>query len=310
MKVAVFGGTGFVGRNLTQALLANGYQVLIVTRNSRRSFTNPGNEVQTLQWQTSLPLSSLGELKDVDAIVNLAGESIGNRRWTNSVKQEILNSRIRITQAIVKAINDGEIKPRVLINASAVGFYGPHADEEITEAEEAGQDFLAQVCREWENAAYKVQDDQTRVVTLRLGVVLGKEGALKRMLLPFRFYIGGPLGNGKQWMSWMHIRDLTRMMIFVLEHPELNGPLNATAPEPMTMKSFCDIIGHVLSKPSWLPVPEFVLRLGLGQMAEMLLHGQRVVPKRVTDAGFVFRFPKLAPAIEDVVKMMSSQTGV
>lgn len=301
MKVAVFGGTGFIGRNLAQELLSQGYQVHIVTRNSGRAPNIPGYGIKTIQWQPSFPLTSIGEMKDVDVIVNLAGESIGKRRWTSSVKQEILGSRIRTTKAIVEAINEGGINPKVLINASAVGFYGPRGDEILTEATDAGVDFLAQVCSAWEKEAFRVRS-LTRVITLRIGVVLGSEGALKRMLIPFRFYIGGPLGKGNQWLSWIHIQDLTRIMVFAIEHPELQGPINATAPEPVPMETFCKIIGHVLSKPSWLPVPEFILRLGLGQMADMLLHGQRAVPKKITVAGFVFRFSTLGPALEDCLR--------
>ena len=231
MKVLIFGGAGFVGRNLTEELLAKGYQVCVVTRNSQKTTNNLRNKVQVIEWDNNNPLPSTNDLNEIDVVINLAGESIGNRRWSNSVKQEILASRIKTTRAIVTAINNHIIQPKFLISASAVGYYGPRQDDEITEFEEAGQDFLAQVCRDWENEAYRVQSDLARVVTLRIGVVIGNEGALNRMAMPFKFYIGGPLGTGNQWLLWIHIQDLTSIIRFLIEHQELTGPINATAPE-------------------------------------------------------------------------------
>ena len=301
MNVLIFGGTGFVGKNLTEELLSKGYQVYVVTRNTPKTANSFDNKVKVIEWDNSLPLSAIYELQEIDVVINLAGESIGNRRWSNSVKREILGSRIRSTDAIVTAINNRTIQPKVLINASAVGYYGPRQDDEITESEAAGHDFLAEVCRDWENQAYKVQSDLTREVTMRIGVVLGSEGALTRMTMPYKFYMGGPLGTGNQWISWIHIQDLTSMIRFVIEHQELTGPINATTPEPVRMSDFSKVLGEVLTRPSWLPTPEFLLKIALGQMAEMLLRGQRVVPQKILSAGFKFRFPKLRSALEDVL---------
>lgn len=301
MKALIFGGAGFVGRSLTEELLTNGYQVCVVTRNRQITVNNLGNNVKVIEWNNNSPLSSIKELQKIDVVINLAGESIGNRRWSDSVKQEILDSRIRTTVAIVTAINNRTIQPKVLINASAVGYYGPHQDEAITEVEAAGPDFLAQVCRAWEKEAYKAQSDLTRVVTIRIGVVLGREGALNRMVMPFKFYLGGPLGTGNQWLSWIHIQDLTSMIRFVIEHQEVTGPINATAPESVRMRDFCKALGKVINRPSWLPAPEFMLKIALGQMADMLLNGQRVVPKKAIDAGFEFQFPMLGSALKDVL---------
>jgi uncharacterized protein len=306
MKVLIFGGAGFVGRNLADELLANGYQVFIVTRNLRKTVNNLGNKVQVIEWDNISPLASINGLQEIDVVINLAGESIGNRRWSKSVKQEILSSRIRTTHAIVAAINNRTFQPKVLINASAVGYYGPRQNEEITELVEAGPDFLAQVCRAWENEVYKAQSDLIRVVTIRIGVVLGREGVLNRMAMPFRFYMGGPLGTGNQWLSWIHIKDLTSMIRFIIEHQELTGPINATAPESVTMRNFCNVLGDVMNRPSWLPVPEFILKIALGQMAEMLLHGQRVVPNKIIGAGFEFWYPKLRSALEDALRNRTS----
>lgn len=303
MKVLIFGGTGFVGRNLTEELITNGYEVYIVTRNHQNTTQAIGKNVQIIEWDINSSLTDIQVLKKIDVVINLAGESIGNRRWTYSVKQEILASRIKTTSAIVNAINSRIIQPKLLINASAVGYYGPHNDEELTEVDEAGRDFLAQVCRAWENEAYKVQSNSTRVVTIRIGVVLGKEGALNKMVMPFKIYMGGPLGTGMQWMSWIHIQDLTSLIRFIIEQPILIGPINATAPESVRMRDFCKDIGKVLNRPSWLPVPEFILNLALGEMAEMLLHGQRVVPKKAIDAGFESKFPGLESALRNVLEI-------
>ncbi|WP_459927570.1 TIGR01777 family oxidoreductase [Desulfosporosinus burensis] len=300
MNVMIFGGTGFVGRNLTEELLVNGYQVYVVTRNPQKTANRLGNKIKVIEWDNISPLSSIYKLQ-IDVVINLAGESIGNRRWTNSVKEEIISSRIRITGTIVDAINNGTIQPKVLINASAVGYYGLREDEEITESEEEGQDFLAQVCRDWENEAYKVQNGLTRVITIRIGVVLGNEGALNRMALPFKFYLGGPLGKGNQWLSWIHIQDLTSMIRFIIEHQELAGSINAVAPNPVRMRDFSKILGKVLNRPSWLPVPEIVLKIALGQMAEMLLHGQRAVPKIILSTDFIYRFPRLKEALDNAL---------
>ncbi|KUO72027.1 MAG: epimerase [Desulfosporosinus sp. BRH_c37] len=301
MNVLIFGGTGFVGKNLTEELFTNGFKVFVVTRNLQKTANDVGSKAKMVEWDNNSPLSSISELRHTDVVINLAGESIGNRRWSNSVKQEILASRIRTTNAIVTAINDRTIQPKVLINASAVGYYGPRQDEEITEIEESGQDFLAQVCREWENEVYKVQNDLTRVVIIRIGVVLGREGALNRMIIPFKFYVGGPLGTGNQWLSWIHITDLTRMIRFVIENQEITGPINATAPGLLTMKEFSRVLGEVMNRPSWLPVPTWMLKIAIGQMAEMLLHGQRVVSNKIIDAGFEFRFSKLKAALENIL---------
>ncbi|KLU64495.1 epimerase family protein [Desulfosporosinus acididurans] len=301
MKVLIFGGTGFVGRNLTVELHANGYQVYVVTRNPSESTNTLEHGVKVIKWDNHSPLTSMNQLPEIDVVINLAGESIGNRRWSKSIKQEILESRIRTTEAIVTAINNRAIQPKLLINASAIGYYGDRQDEEITESEKAGEDFLAHVCRVWENEANKVQSDLTRVVTLRIGVVIGKEGALSRMAMPFKFFLGGSLGEGNQWISWIHIQDLTSMIRFIIEHQELTGPVNATTPYPMRMKEFCETLGEVLKRPSWLPMPEFLLRIVLGQMADMLLHGQRVIPKKLLNTGFEFKFPKLRSALENAM---------
>jgi len=300
LNVIVFGGTGFVGRHLTRELLERGCQVHIITRNRNTAAERVGDAVNLIEWDYNSPLAILN-LPEVEAVINLAGESIGSRRWTAAVKEEIERSRVKTTHAIVTAINNGTLVTPLLINASAVGYYGPCGDEVVTEETKPGEDFLAKVCRAWEGEAYKVNRSKARVVTLRLGVVLGKDSAaLKRMALPFKFYVGGPLGRGNQYLSWIHIQDLTRMILYIMDHPELTGPVNAVAPYPERSRDFSRIIGEVLRKPSWLPVPEPLLRVALGQMAEMLLHGQRAVPRKMLDAGFEFEFPTLKAALAEI----------
>lgn len=302
MNVLIFGGTGFLGRNLTKELISSGYKVTVITRNQRIAADKVGSDVELIEWDHTSPLSSIYDFKEFDVVINFAGASIGNRRWSNSVKQEILDSRINTTRSIVKAINDKTMNPKLLINASAVGYYGPRHDDKITEMEGPGQDFLAEVCRKWEAEAYNVQNELTRVVTIRIGVVLGSQGALPRMVLPFKLFVGGPLGRGNQWLPWIHIQDLIRMLIFVIEHDEVTGPVNGTAPEPVRMDDFSKVLGEALKRPSWFPVPEIILKIALGQMSEMLLYGQRAIPQKVTDLGFKFKFPDLRSALEDAVE--------
>ncbi len=301
MKVLIFGGTGFVGRNLIEELEDNQYQVFVVTRNREKYLESLANKVQLLEWDTVSSLSSIDKLPEMDIVINLAGESLAEKRWTSSVKEEIKDSRVRTNRAIVTAINNSVIEPELLISASAVDYYGPRQDEKITEKEKAGDSFLARVCRAWEEEAYKVQNESTRVVTTRFGVVLGEEGALQRMVLPFKLYVGGPVGRGEQWLSWIHIQDLVKMIRFIMENQDLTGPVNAVSPDPVRMKDFGKTLGNVLNKPSWLPVPEFMLKIVLGQMSEVLLQGQRVYPEKISNTEFEFNFPEVKSALEDVL---------
>lgn len=309
MKILIFGGTGFLGRLLTQSFLDRGWQVTIATRNQGQAAQNLPADVQLIQLHkddAGLPIFdhhavAMEKLQQIDIIVNLAGESIGNRRWSKAVKKEILHSRINTTRFIVNAINQGKFKPKLLLNASAVGYYGSRRDEKLTENDSPGNDFLAEVCQRWEHEAYQVRQEFTRVVSLRIGVVLGHEGALARMILPYKFFLGGPLGNGNQWLSWIHFRDLVRTFNYIIDHSEIVGPVNGTAPNSAKMKDLAQTIGQVLNKPAWFSVPEFILKLGLGQMSEMLLHGQRALPEKLLNSGFSFDFPELKAALENIL---------
>ncbi|HBC91333.1 MAG TPA: TIGR01777 family protein [Pelotomaculum sp.] len=301
MKALIFGGTGFIGKHLCNELLSAGYKVSIVSRNPQKVGLS-GSGAEVVQWSVSAGPLPVELLDDVTVIINLAGESIGNRRWTQPVKEEILSSRVQITQAIVNAIKQQRVLPKVLLNASAIGFYGPRGDAEITESTPTGQDFLAKVCRAWEEEAFQAQTTGVRVVVVRTGVVIGDAGALTRMMIPFRFYLGGPMGTGAQWMSWIHIKDLTRLIRFAAENENMHDAVNAVAPEPVRMKDFCNTLGQVMGRPSWLPVPGFLLKVVLGEMSDMLLNSQRVLPDKIRKEGFVFWFPALKNALEDIIQ--------
>jgi len=287
MRVLVTGGTGFVGRPMCRALEAGGHSVTVVSR-------EPGRvPARSVGW---------GELEKVmsetDAVVNLAGESIAEGRWTAARKRAIRDSRVEATRALVAAIRTASPRPRVLVSASAIGFYGDTGDDEVTEATPAGSGFLADVCRAWEAEALKAESLGVRVVRARIGIILGPGGgALQSMLLPFRAFIGGPLGSGRQWMSWVQRDDVVRMVKTAMENDAITGPMNVTAPVPVRNADFARALGHVLDRPAVLPTPGFALKLALGEMATMLLTGQRVLPAAASAAGYEFAHPELDGAL-------------
>ena len=264
MKIAVSGGTGFIGSALVARLRGRGDELTVLRR---------------------------GETAAADVIINLAGENVG-RRWTRKRKARILDSRVQTTEALVNA------RPRTLISASAVGFYGPRGDEVLDESADGGSGFLAGVTRQWEAAAHRA-DSFARVVIFRFGVVLGRDGgALKQMMLPFRFGAGGPIGSGRQWTSWVDREDVFRAIEWAIDDPAVRGTYNITAPEPVRNRDFARALGRAMHRPSFLPVPGFALRLLFGEMAdEMLLGGQRVVPNRAMREGFSFRYPTLEASL-------------
>ncbi|MCZ6450136.1 MAG: TIGR01777 family oxidoreductase, partial [Deltaproteobacteria bacterium] len=234
----------------------------------------------------------------VDGVINLAGEPIA-RRWTQSQKERIRKSRMDTTRDLVTAIGKAKARPKFLLNSSAVGYYGPRGDELITEDGGPGSDFLSRVCIEWEEEAKKAEAFGVRVIRLRTGVVMGRGGgALAKMVPPFKLFIGGPLGTGRQWMSWIQMEDEIGLMVHLVERPEVMGAINATAPGPVTMKEFCQTLGRVLRRPSWAPVPAFVLRVLMGEMADMVLTGQRVLPGKAQESGYVFKYPNLSEALQ------------
>jgi uncharacterized protein (TIGR01777 family) len=293
MKVAITGATGFVGSRLVEKLLARGDEVLVLTRN----LTAAQQKFPTTQVVQYRPLESgdwQQSISGCDAVVNLAGEPIAEKRWTPEQKQIILESRSIGTQKIVEAINQAASKPQVLVNASAIGYYGISDTAQFDETSPAGNDFLVQVCQAWEAAA---QQTSSRLVILRFGIVLGNGGALAKMIPPFKMFMGGPIGSGNQWFSWVHLDDLVGMILQALANPQLSGVFNATAPQPVRMKDLCHELGEVMGRPSWMPVPGFVLEAMLGDGAMVVLEGQQVLPKAWLAQGFNFQYPEVKPAL-------------
>jgi len=298
MKIVVAGGTGFIGRKLVKILSESGHHVIVLTRNPEgaRKDAHPGARLE--QWDGRTVGEWRSHLSGADAVINLAGESIAAKRWTRSQKDRITRSRVEATRAIIEAMRLAVSKPRVLLSASAVGYYGSVEDGDVTESHPKGAGFLPEVCEQWEHEARKAELLGIRVVILRMGVVLGDDGgALEKMILPFKLFVGGPLGSGKQWFPWVHRDDVVGAALFAIENANLSGPVNVSAPESVTMKQFCAALGDVFHRPSWLPVPGFVLRVALGEMSEMLLTGQRQIPSVLTNAGYTFRHSKLTPAL-------------
>ncbi|GAE36401.1 TIGR01777 family oxidoreductase [Halalkalibacter akibai] len=301
MKIAIAGGTGFIGSKLTTLLTAKGHSIYILTRDpSNRPVQSNVRYVKWLQPDDS----SIQELEGIDAIINLAGESIGSGRWTTERKNRILQSRIQSTQALTDLIKQLSKKPSVLVNASAIGYYGNSYTETFNEASAPVEDnFLSTVVQAWEKEAQKASEYGVRVVYCRLGVVLDRqEGALPRMLLPYRLFAGGSLGDGKQWLSWIHIDDAVRMFEFALENQEISGPFNVTAPEPYQMSEFGKIISRVINRPHWLPTPSFALKVLLGEMSTLVLDGQKVIPEKAKTHGFRYSYPALEPALTNLLK--------
>ncbi|NET59979.1 MAG: TIGR01777 family protein [Symploca sp. SIO2E6] len=303
MKVAITGATGFVGRRLVEQLLLQGHQPLILTRNRTKAVsTFPNLEIVTYtpsksgDWQQAIA--------GCDAVVNLAGEPIAESRWTSERKQEILDSRKLGTQTIVEAIAQTEQRPGVLVNASAIGYYGTSETTSFDETSPSGNDFLAKVCQDWEAEAQKVKEVGVRVVILRLGIVLGDGGgALAKMIPPFQLFAGGPIGTGRQWFSWIHRDDLVNLIIEAIMNPEMAGVFNATAPNPVRMSEFCQALGEVLQRPSWLPVPGLALEALLGEGAIVVLEGQQVLPKKTTSCGFEYKYPTAKQALTEILRM-------
>jgi hypothetical protein len=287
MRVLLTGGTGWIGDAVARALRHAGHDVTIVSR-------QPGRvPAKAIPWD-----GLAAAMPETDAVVNLAGESIAGGRWTDERKAAIRASRVEGTHAIVDAIAAASSRPKVLVSASAVGWYGPRDDEELDETAPAGEGFLASVCRAWEAAALGAAAHGVRTVALRIGVVLGPNGgALGRMLVPFRACLGGRLGSGRQWMSWVHRDDVVGLVLATLASDAYAGPVNATAPTPVRNRDFTAALARAVHRPALLPVPGVALRLALGEMADMLLTGQRVVPKVATGAGYEYRHPDLAVAI-------------
>jgi hypothetical protein len=301
-RVIIAGATGLIGRHLIEALRARGAAVGVVTRDPARAQRLFGDQA------SCYPLADHKQIETgvngATAVVNLAGASIAGRRWTAAYKQLIASSRVDTTNAIVDAIGNCAQKPAVLINGSAVGYYGPHGDERLDESATPVRSFLTDVCLKWEAAADSAAQYGVRVVKNRTGIVLARNGgALAKMTPPFKAFVGGPLGSGKQGMSWIHIDDEIGIIMHALANAGVSGAINSTAPNPVDNKTFSTALGHVLHRPAFMPAPALPLRIMMGEMAdEMLLTGQFVIPKKAIEAGYMFRFPELEPALRDIFK--------
>jgi uncharacterized protein (TIGR01777 family) len=304
MKIAITGATGFVGSRLVERLNQDEYQILVFTRNpdkAKKVFPSSAfPKVEIVQYSPKQSGDWQKAIDGCNAVINLAGEPI-SERWTPQHKQEILESRKIGTQKIVEAIKQAEVKPQVLISGSAIGYYGTSETATFDENSSPGNDFLAQVCQAWEAEAQKVQETGVRLVIVRVGIVLGNGGALGKMIGPFKMFAGGPIGTGRQWFSWIHREDLVNLIITALNNADMKGVYNATAPNPVRMAQFCQILGEVMNRPSWLPVPEFVLELLLGDGAKVVLEGQQVLPKQTQQLGFEYQYPELRSALKEVI---------
>ena len=301
MRVIITGGTGLIGRALVGELAKDGHEVIVLSRSPERVVDFPrGARLEKWDGQT---VQSWGKLVDgADAVVHLAGENLSAGRWTARRKRQIREGRLNSGKAISQAIQQSVKKPAVLIQFSAVGYYGPSGDEWLTEESPPANDFLASVCQAWEASTQPVEALGVRRVVVRSGVVLStRSGAFPRMLLPFRLFAGGPLGSGKQWLSWVHLEDEVRALRFLIENPAARGAINLVA-QPLSNRQFAKVLGKVMHRPAFIPVPAFVIRLLFGEMGTVVLDGQRVASERLTELGFRFRFPEAEAAFIDLLK--------
>jgi len=298
MNILISGGTGFIGSALCNLLVSSGHSVTVLSRKPDKVSTFCGAQVKAIKTLESLPVNS-----QIDVIINLAGAPIADARWTLKRKKLLLSSRINTTRQIIDFISRLTTKPKVLISSSAVGYYGDRGDTILDEESGFHDDFAHNLCAQWEHAASEASDHGVRVCLLRIGLVIGEEGGfLKRMILPFKFGLGGRLGDGQQWMSWIHRQDLINMIEMLINTDHLKGVFNGTAPNPVTNSNFTKTLANCLNRFAIIPAPAFVLKLALGEMSVLLLGGQRVIPKRFLDEGFSFQYETLESALKDVVK--------
>jgi len=301
MRVAITGATGLIGRHLTHRLLERGDEVIAFTRHPDRAAKTLPPAVRPERWEAGSPNMMVEALAETDAVVNLAGEPVLGRRWNRKVKEAIRSSRVEGTRTLVGALGTATERPKVLVSASAVGYYGPRGTDPVDEESNSGYDFLAQVSRDWETQAKKAEALGIRVVIARIGIVLSRRGgALKKMLPPFRFFLGGKVGNGRQGFPWIHIDDVAGILLHGIDNPEVSGPLNLSAPSPITNREFCRSLGRAIHRPSWLPAPAPALRVFLGEVAGMLTKGQFVEPRRTLESGYEFAHPEVDAALTDL----------
>lgn len=293
MRILISGGTGFIGRAVCEQLRPGGHRVTVWSRDPRHAAGMPKG-VHLIQ--------DLAEANDIDAVINLAGQPLVGQRWTARRKQAIRQSRIGTTEKLMRWIATQVNRPHVLVSGSAIGYYGSRGDVPLDESAAPGDDFAARLCRDWEHAAMEAESLGLRVCRLRTGIVLGPQGgALKQMLPPFRLGLGGPIGRGDAWFSWIHREDIARFIVWLIENDDAGGAYNATSPHPLPQREFAATLGRVLHRPAFLPTPRFALKLLFGEGAELLLASQRVLPVHAIADGFTFRHPRLQPALEHLL---------
>ena len=300
MRVLIAGGTGFLGRALTQSLLEDGHEIVVLTRSPHKS---SDARVRFVGWDGKSTTGWGEVVNEVDAVVNLTGENLA-QLWTKRAKERMRSSRVNAGRALTEAIRAATHRPRVLLQSSAVGYYGPRGDEPVTESTGPGTDYLARLVTEWEASTAEVESMGVRRVIIRTGLAFDKrEGVFPYYLLPFRMVIaGGPLGSGKQYVPWLHRDDHVRAMRFLLENDDAKGVFNLSSPNPVRQVELSRALGKVMRRPSFMPAPAFAMRLALGEMSGLVLEGQRQLPQRLLDMGFAFRHPDLVPALEDLLK--------
>jgi hypothetical protein len=310
MRVIIAGATGFIGRALCRELHGD-YEIIALSRDVARAARTLDGQAKAVEWDARTASSWAQYIEGAQAIINLAGEDIGSGRWTQAKRDSIMQSRTNSANAVLDAVHAAPAKPAVVIQASAVGYYGSRDDDVLDEGASSGSGFLAEVVRKTEAIVAKAEKAGVRWVALRSGIVLGHEGGvLPRFMVPFRFYVGGYVGSGRQWVSWISLRDEIRAIRFLMEHANLQGVFNLTAPDPVTMKQFARTLGQVLHRPAWTFVPSLAARLAFGQMAdEVLLASQKAIPKRLLEAGFSFEDPDLRTALEAILRGGNHESG-
>jgi uncharacterized protein (TIGR01777 family) len=303
VKVIITGATGFVGKALSSSLLESGYEVMALSRDQKKAQSVLADKASVIEWDGTTSSGWASTVENADAIINLAGANLSSRYWTSSYKKELWDSRVNAGRAVVQAIMRAKQKPRMLIQASAIGYYGSRKDETLDEHSEKGSGFLADLVQAWETSTEAVEAQGVARLIIRSGVILGKGSIITSLLqLPFKIYGGGYPGSGKQWFSWIHLEDQIRIIRLLMEDSPIMGVVNLASPEPVKMKEFCRVFGKVLHKPVWVRVPAVALKLVLGDMAkETVLASQKIFPKKLLEVGYQFKYPNLEPALADSV---------
>ena len=302
-NIIVTGATGLIGKKLVTSLIEKKFEVIIFSRDVKKAQSIFPGIKEFVEWDYQKPDKWNSRLENADAVIHLAGVNLFAKRWDTNFKRIIKDSREVNTKNLVDAIIHSNNKPKVFISASGIGIYGDRNDESLIENSSSGNDFIADVCKAWEYESLKLNEANIRNVQVRTGLVLSKEdGALKQMLPAFKFFVGGPLGNGKQWASWIHIDDIVGVYLYALENDKISGPINAASPNPTRMKEFAKTLGKVIKRPSLFPVPKFILQLVVGEAAQVVTASQKVIPDKLIKSDYKFKFKDLEVALKDLLK--------